>query len=84
MEFRLDRDYFELVLILEKLPVFGVTEKFCGGFPIAILTKYTYVSYMNEEYNANNNVLLFRISFDTDIFLQTYLIWHLLMGLEST
>ena len=62
-------DYFKRVLIFEKLPVSGCTEKFCGGFPIEILTKYPYVSYMNEEYNANNNVLLFRISFDTKIFL---------------
>ena len=49
MRFRLDRDYFKLVLIFGKLPVSGMTEKFCGGFPIAILTKYAYVTYMKKS-----------------------------------
>ena len=49
MGIRLDRDYFELVLIFEKLPVSGMTEKFCGGFPIVISTKYAYVTYMKKS-----------------------------------
>ena len=52
-KFRLDRDYFKLVLIFEKLPVSGRTEKFCGGFPIVISTKYACITFRNKKYNAN-------------------------------